>query len=70
MEIATRAEAPDFTTGNSQLLMDYRKALLEAYKLGEEIKEVYGVVPPKVISEKICVMNKTPNHLVIGLTVN
>ena len=38
-----------YESGNSQLLIDYRKKLIEAFKLGEEIKVVYGIVPPKVV---------------------
>jgi hypothetical protein len=37
--------------GNSQLLIDYREALIEAFALGEEIKRLYNIVPPKVIFE-------------------
>jgi hypothetical protein len=40
-----------YESGNSQLLIDYRKKLVEAFVLGEEIKAVYGVNPPKAILE-------------------
>lgn len=40
---------PKHESGNSQLLIEYRKALIKAFDLGEDIKEVYGVVPPKVL---------------------
>ena len=45
----TRAENSEFRTGNSQLLMDYRDAIIKAFKLGNDIKETYGIVPPKVL---------------------
>lgn len=72
MTTATRAEAPDFKMGNSQLLMDYRTAILEAYRLGEDIKAVYGIQPPKVISEKTwdAPRGVSATNIVIGLTVN
>ena len=38
-----------YETGNSQLLIDYRKKLIEAFQLGEQIKQVYGIVPPKAM---------------------
>jgi hypothetical protein len=38
-----------YESGNSQLLTDYRKKLVEAFLLGEQIKQVYGVVPPKAM---------------------
>ena len=53
-------------SGNSQLLNDYREALINAYSLGEEIFELYSIVPPKVILEKV----GEGNEVVISLTVN
>ena len=53
-------------SGNSQLLNDYRAALINAYSLGEEIFELYSIVPPKVILEKV----EEGNEVVISLTVN
>ena len=41
----------EFRTGNSQLLMDYRDAIIKAFKLGNDIKETYGIVPPKVLHD-------------------
>jgi hypothetical protein len=38
-----------YGAGNSQLLQDYRTTLIEAYQLGNAIKELYGVVPPKAL---------------------
>ena len=29
--------------------MDYRDAIIKAFKLGNDIKETYGIVPPKVL---------------------
>jgi hypothetical protein len=46
---ATKEKTMKYETGNSQLLIDYRKKLVEAFKLGEDIKQVYGIVPPKVL---------------------
>ena len=53
-------------SGNSQLLNDYREALINAYSLGEEMFELYSIVPPKVILEKV----EEGNEVVISLTVN
>ena len=53
-------------SGNSQLLNDYRAALINAYSLGEEIFDLYSIVPPKVILEKV----EEGNAVVISLTVN
>ena len=53
-------------SGYSQLLNDYRVALINAYSLGEEIKDLYSIVPPKVILEKV----REGYEVVIGLTVN
>ena len=41
---ATKAEAANFQSGNSQLIMEYRKVMIKAYDLGEEIKKVYGIL--------------------------
>lgn len=68
-------------SGNSQLLNEYRAALINAYCLGEEIKDLYGIVPPKVISEKVKGSHSdllpdrgysyVPHtEVVIGLTIN
>lgn len=40
-------------SGNSQLLNDYRVARINAYSLGDEIKDLYSIVPPKVILGKL-----------------
>jgi hypothetical protein len=40
---------PQYKQSNSQLLLEYREALIKAYNLGEDIKELYGIVPPKVM---------------------
>ena len=56
-----------YTAENSQLLIDYRAALLRAYELGNEVKELYGVIPPKVISYD---SNYGVGTVHIGLTVN
>lgn len=70
--IGTRAEAPDFRTGNSQLLMDYREALIKAFDLGESIKAVYAIVPPKVMHDECWELpgGHRGNNFVIGLTVS
>jgi hypothetical protein len=43
----------EHTSGNSQLLIDYRDVLIKAYFLGEEIKELYGILPPKCILDLV-----------------
>ena len=40
-----------YESGNSALLIEYRDMLLKAYKLGEDIKKLYGIVPPTVFHE-------------------
>ena len=42
-----------YHAGNSQLLMDYRESLVRAYGIGEKIKELYGIIPPKVITKSL-----------------
>ena len=56
------------TAGNSQLLQDYRKAILTAYELGEDIKKLYGIIPPKVITD--IVWKCGDQRVTLGLTVN
>jgi hypothetical protein len=58
-----------YMAGNSQLLIDYRDALILAYGLGENIKELYGIIPPKCIVEA---MDPTVSGdvVVISLSVN
>jgi hypothetical protein len=63
------------TSGNSQLLIDYREALIQAYRLGEDIKGLYEIVPPKALydAEFPDTTHRSPNGypmVVIGLTVN
>jgi hypothetical protein len=58
----------EYRTGNSQLLQDYREALIKAYGLGEDIKETYGIVPPKVITDTV--WQGGNQHVTIGLTLN
>lgn len=61
-------KTPDYSGGNSQLLKDYRATLLKAYHLGNDIKEVYGIVPPKVLSEET--WSPTGNNITIGLVIS
>jgi len=61
MKIATASE-------NDNLLLEYCKALINAYEVGESIKEVYGIISPKVITEHIWMGSNNP--IVVGLTVN
>ena len=73
--IATKAEAANFQYGNSQLIMEYRKVMIKAYDLGEEIKKVYGILPPKVLHDKVWdipldIKGIKANHITIGLAVN
>ena len=56
-----------YMAGNSQLLVDYRDALINAYRLGESIKEIYGIVPPRCIVES-CGVNM--EDLIISLNVS
>lgn len=41
-----------YESGNSALLIAYRKALHEAFKLGEDIRKVYSIVPPAVLLDE------------------
>ena len=45
--------AKSYNSGNSALLIEYREALIKAYGLGNHIKELYGIVPPKVIYNNV-----------------
>ena len=56
--------AKSYNSGNSALLIEYREALIRAYELGKDIKELYGIVPPKAITI-VCGLDIT-----ISLTVN
>ena len=56
--------AKSYNSGNSALLIEYREALIKAYELGKDIKELYGIVPPKAITI-VCGLDIT-----ISLTVN
>lgn len=50
--LGTNAENAEFRFGNSQLLMDYRDTLIKAFELGNDIKTVYGIVPPNVLFDR------------------
>jgi len=45
--------AKSYGSGNSQLLNDYQAALMTAYSLGEEIKDLYNIIPPKILAEAV-----------------
>ena len=69
----THTDTPEYNAGNSQLLVEYRKALIKAFDLGEDIKMLYGIIPPKVLHEKKwpTMDDRYPANLyTIGLTVN
>jgi hypothetical protein len=59
----------DYKAGNSQLLMDYRAALIKAFELGNDIKELYGIIPPKIIfwDRKEAHMQLVPTTLVLSV---
>jgi hypothetical protein len=59
-------ERKSYGAGNSQLLQDYRTALIEAYKLGNAIKALYGVVPPKALYDD----SEESYTVSIGLTLS
>jgi len=40
---------PPNPSDTAELLKKYRAALVTAYELGQNIRETYGIVPPKVI---------------------
>ena len=40
---------PPNPSDTAELLKKYRAALITAYELGQNIRETYGIVPPKVI---------------------
>ena len=54
---------------NSQLLMEYRDALMLAYKLGDSLKQAYGIIPPKIIfwDRKEAHMQLVPTTLVLSV---
>ena len=47
--IACYATEPPNPSDTAELLKKYREALILAYELGNAIKDVYGIVPPKVL---------------------
>ena len=47
---ATESPNPSDT---AELLKKYREALITAYELGQNIRETYGIVPPKVIYNNV-----------------
>ena len=57
-------KAKSYNFGNSGLLIEYREALIMAYELGKDIKDVYGIVPPKAF------MDRGGLTYTIGLQVN
>lgn len=62
----------EYQAGNSQLIIDYRATLLKAFDLGEEIKKLYGIQPPKAIHTKHWdspVAGIRTNPITVGLTV-
>jgi hypothetical protein len=61
IETKTTSGVQCVSRGNYQLLMNYRKALIYAYDLGENIKELYGIVPPTVLFDR-----STRGHLGIA----
>jgi hypothetical protein len=60
--------AKSYNSGNSALLIEYREALIRAYELGKDIKELYGIVPPKAMYNDPKEVQS--EHFIISLTVN
>jgi hypothetical protein len=51
MELASKYTSETLgASGNSALIIKYRSLLIEAAALGEDIKELYGIVPPAIIN--------------------
>ena len=44
---------PPNPSDTAELLKKYREALITAYELGKNIRETYGIVPPKVIYNNV-----------------
>ena len=44
---------PPNPSDTAELLKKYRAALITAYELGKNIRETYGIVPPKVIYNNV-----------------
>jgi hypothetical protein len=64
-----------FVDKTAKLLDDYRAALINAYALGQEIKLVYNIVPPKILhdAEFNNSTHRNPNgypQIQIGLTIS
>jgi hypothetical protein len=51
--IACYATEPPNPSDTAELLKKYREALITAYELGQNIRETYGIVPPKVIYNNV-----------------
>ena len=66
------ATITEYESGNSQLLKDYRAALLKAYDLGEDIKKIYGIIPPKVLHNKEWDVPQglKANKIIVSLTIS
>ena len=47
------ATEPPNPSDTAELLKKYREALITAYELGKNIRETYGIVPPKVIYNNV-----------------
>ena len=58
---------PPNPSDTAELLKKYRAALITAYELGKLVKDVYGIVPPKVYNDPKEVQSE---HFTISLTVN
>jgi hypothetical protein len=56
--------AEQYDSGNSALIIKYRTKLIEAFRLGEQIKEVYNIVPPRVYAKIL------DQNIVLNLGVN
>jgi hypothetical protein len=65
--IIANATEPPNSSDTAELLKKYRAALITAYELGKLVKDVYGIVPPKVYNDPKEVQSE---HFTISLTVN
>lgn len=55
-----------YESGNSALLIAYREALITAFKLGEEIKLIYSIVPPAVLCDDLALAH--PHRLSLNVS--
>ena len=63
------AQEPPNRADTAELLKEYRAALINAYELGEDIKTLYPIIPPRVITNQRWGLEGS-NRVQLGLTIS